>query len=190
MATESDQNQKPKADDLSHEAEEAIAADAQVVPGLAGTVVHDSSSPDEDAPATVQLGAKRYVHAAFFAAGILVAFLSSKILHAVWSELADWPAAVRAIPQLVSYPEEERDGFTLGIGALIGAISVIQVYRKAAIRGWADDVAGELAKVSWPNRDTVVNGTLVVVIASAFATVYVAILDKFWSFLTTLVYGA
>jgi len=28
------------------------------------------------------------------------------------------------------------------------------------------------------------------VLASAIATVYVTILDRFWSFLTTLVYGA
>jgi hypothetical protein len=34
------------------------------------------------------------------------------------------------------------------------------------------------------------NGTIVVVLASTIGTVYVAILDRFWSFLTTLVYGA
>jgi preprotein translocase subunit SecE len=66
---------------------------------------------------------------------------------------------------------------------------LIQSYRKPAIRGWADEVAAELGKVTWPNRETVVNGTLVVVIASAIATVYVAVLDRFWGFLTTLVYG-
>jgi preprotein translocase subunit SecE len=44
--------------------------------------------------------------------------------------------------------------------------------------------------VTWPTREAVVNGTFVVVVASALATVYVTILDKLWSFLTTLVYGA
>jgi preprotein translocase subunit SecE len=33
------------------------------------------------------------------------------------------------------------------------------------------------------------NGTVVVVIASSIATVYVTVLDRFWSFVTTLVYG-
>ena len=56
--------------------------------------------------------------------------------------------------------------------------------------GWADAVAGELSRVTWPTRDIVLNGTLVVVVASAIATVYVTILDRFWSFLTNLVYGA
>jgi preprotein translocase subunit SecE len=50
-------------------------------------------------------------------------------------------------------------------------------------------VASELAKVTWPNREMVTNGTIVVIIASAVFTVYVALLDQFWSFLTTLVYG-
>jgi preprotein translocase subunit SecE len=44
--------------------------------------------------------------------------------------------------------------------------------------------------VTWPTREAVLNGTLVVVVASALATVYVTILDRIWSFLTTLVYGA
>jgi preprotein translocase subunit SecE len=66
---------------------------------------------------------------------------------------------------------------------------VIQIYRREGIRQWADEVAAELAKVSWPNRETVVNGTIVCVVATALAAVYVAILDRFWSFLTTLVYG-
>jgi len=143
----------------------------------------------ETADVAQTLGSQRYVHAAFFATGILVAFLASKTLAAAWSELADWPAAVRAVPQLVSFPEDERDGIMLTAGAVIGIATVVQIYRKEGIRTWADEVAAELAKVSWPNRETVVNGTLVVVIASAIATVYVAILDRFWSFLTTLVYG-
>jgi preprotein translocase subunit SecE len=57
------------------------------------------------------------------------------------------------------------------------------------VRRFADEVASELIKVTWPNREAVVNGTIVVMVASAMATVYVALLDRFWSFLTTLVYG-
>jgi preprotein translocase subunit SecE len=51
-------------------------------------------------------------------------------------------------------------------------------------------VAAELSKVTWPTREAVLNGTLVVVVARMIATVYVTILDRIWSFLTTLVYGA
>jgi len=172
MATQSDQDEAPTA-----------TAEGEVVP--------TTSLPTAPEPAdhAVQLGSQRYVHASFFVTGILVAYISGKMLSAGWSHLADWPTAVRAIPQLVSFPEEERDGITLAAGAVVGTATVIQIYRREGIRQWADEVAAELAKVSWPNRETVVNGTLVVVIASAIATIYVAILDRFWSFLTTLVYG-
>ena len=141
-------------------------------------------------PVATGLGAVRYVHAAFFLAAILGAYVVSKLLSLGWGFIAEWPAAVRAVPQLVAYAEDEREGFTLVAGAVAGTIAVIQVYRRESIRGWADDVATELSRVTWPTRETVMNGTIVVVLASAIGTVYVAILDRFWSFLTTLVYGA
>lgn len=145
---------------------------------------------DHDAPVASGLGAARYVHAAFFLIAILGAYVVSKVLVLAWGAIAEWPAAVRAVPQLVAYAEDQRDGITLVAGAAVGTVGVIQAYRKETVRGWADNVAGELSRVTWPTRETVLNGTVVVVIASMIATVYVTILDRFWSFLTTLVYGA
>lgn len=144
---------------------------------------------DERGEAT-NLGAAKYVHAAFFAVGILAAFLASKMLGGAWTHLAEWPAAVRAVPQLVAFSEEQRDTYCLVGGAVIGAVAVLQAYRKVGVRTWADEVALELSKVSWPNREAVMNGTVVVIVASMLAAVYVAVLDRFWSFLTTWVYGA
>lgn len=144
----------------------------------------------EDEEAARALGATRYVHAAFFFAAIIFAYLTGKILGLTWGAVAEWPAAVRAVPQLVAYAEEQREGICLGVGAGLGTLMVIQSYRKPNVRAWADDVASELSRVTWPSRETVLNGTIVVVLASAIATVYVTILDRFWSFVTTLVYGA
>jgi preprotein translocase subunit SecE len=179
MANENDEKEPLK------EAE----AEGEALPEVeGGDALAKAPEPAEEQTAA-QLGSRRYVHAAFFFAGILLAFLSGKILALAWHNLADWPAAVRAVPQLVSYPEDERESFTLAIGAVIGTLAIIQVYRREKIRHWADEVATELTKVTWPNRETVVNGTLVVVIATTIATVYVAVLDRFWGFLTNLVYG-
>jgi len=150
-----------------------------------------SADAEHDAPPAAQsLGAARYVHATFFALAILGAYVFGKVLVLAWGAIAEWPAAVRAVPQLAVYAEDQRDGITLAVGAAVGAVGVIQAYRKERVRGYADAVAGELARVTWPNREMVLNGTIVVVLASAIATVYVTILDRFWSFLTTLVYGA
>ncbi len=158
---------------------EGEAVDGEVI-GADGEVIDVAST----------IGSERYVHAAFFAAGILAAFVASKMLVLIWNSLSGWSAAVRVVPQLVSYTEEQRDSFALIAGAIIGALTVIQSYRKESVRTWASEVAAELSKVTWPTREAVLNGTVVVVVASALATVYVTILDRIWLFLTTLVYGA
>jgi preprotein translocase subunit SecE len=146
---------------------------------------------ESEQTAAEQLGPSiRYVHAAFFGAAILTAFLASKVVALVWGALADWPAATRQVPILLRYAEDERGSVALVLGAGIGLVAVIQVYRKEHIRRWADEVALELTKVAWPSRETVSNGTVVVIVASLIATVYVALLDRFWGFLTQLVYGA
>lgn len=140
------------------------------------------------APAT--LGIDRYVHAAFFSGGVFTAYLIGKVLAGVWNTLAAWPAAVRAVPGLLSYAEDQRPEFTMVIGAIIAAVGTLSFYRKPGVKQWADDVAAELYKVHWPDRELVTNGSIVVIAASLFATVYIGILDRIWAFITNLVYGA
>jgi preprotein translocase subunit SecE len=144
----------------------------------------------EAAAAPANLGAAKYVHATFFVVGIVAAFVSGRVLAGVWNALAAWPPAVRAVPQLLLYGEDERPSFTMVLGVLVGIIVVAQMFRNPEVRRWSDDVAAELSKVVWPNRETDTNGTIVVVVASALATVYVGLLDRLWGFVTTLVYGA
>jgi hypothetical protein len=97
----------------------AIEAEGQAVEG----------SEDEEHVAA-SFGSERYVHAAFFVAGILAAFVASKTLVLGWNSLAGWPAAVRAVPQLVSFSEEQRDGYALVAGAVIGTQTINKSYRK------------------------------------------------------------
>jgi len=179
------------AEGSSSEPSEALAKTSEGE-AVEGEVVdaEGEASDDEDGDAASTLGSERYVHAAFFVAGILAAFIASKTLVLVWNSLAAWAPAVRAVPALVSYGEEQRDTVAMVAGAGIGTLTIVQAYRKETVRTWANEVAAELSKVTWPTREAVLNGTVVVVVASALATVYVTILDRIWSFLTTLVYGA
>ena len=191
MAIVDDKDQKERAE--SADALDLSAGPSELeVPGepALGMAKGDHADEVDDSAAAGNLGATKYVHAAFFAVGILTAFLGSKILGGAWTHLAEWPAAVRAVPQLVAFSEEQRDTYCMVGGALIGVVGVLQAYRKEGVRTWAGEVATELSKVSWPNRQAVTNGTLVVIVASMIAAVYVAVLDRFWSFLTTWVYGA
>lgn len=193
MAIVDEKDQKEREDAQSSDALDLSAGPSELeVPGVPalGMAKGDHADDLEERGAAGSLGAAKYVHAAFFAVGILAAFLGSKILGGAWTHLSEWPAAVRAVPQLVAFSEEQRDTYCLVGGAVIGVFGVLQAYRKEGVRTWASEVATELSKVSWPNREAVTNGTLVVIVASMIAAVYVAVLDRFWSFLTTWVYGA
>ena len=193
MATQSDKDEK--VNDAEDGGGEASSGEELATTGQTAIVETDGAElaaegDEADGQIAHSFGSERYVHAAFFLAGILAAYLASKTLVLAWNTLSGWPAAVRAVPQLVSYTEEQRDSMALVAGAAIGTLTVVQAYRKENVRTWANDVAAELSKVTWPTREAVLNGTLVVVVASTIATVYVTILDRIWSFLTTLVYGA
>jgi preprotein translocase subunit SecE len=191
--TDEKDEQQSDAESAAGEASSSEAGEASEALATTSESADLEAAGDESAEveeAAGNFGSERYVHAAFFAAGILAAFLASKTLVLGWNSLAGWPAAVRAVPQLVSISEEQRDTYALVAGAVIGTLTVVQSYRKENVRIWANEVAAELSKVTWPSREAVLNGTLVVVVASALATVYVTILDRIWSFLTTLVYGA
>lgn len=193
MATSDEKDEKLNdAEDGGGEAssDEALVKAAEGSEGEQSTELAAPGEGDDAVEGAVHIGSERYVHAAFFVAGILAAYVASKTIALAWSELSAWPAAVRAVPQLVAHTEEERDGYALIAGAAVGTLTVLQSYRKEHVRTWANEVAAELSKVTWPTREAVLNGTVVVVVASTLATVYVTILDRIWSFLTTLVYGA
>jgi preprotein translocase subunit SecE len=201
MATSDDNDEKKtdaeengEGEDSSSEAlvkasdDEVQAAEGEGAEGAPAELA--APGEGDDAVEAAAFGSEKYVHAAFFAAGILAAYLASKIFVMGWNNLAAWPAAVRAVPQLISYAEEQRDSIGLVAGATIGTLTVVQSYRKESVRTWANEVAAELSKVTWPTREAVLNGTIVVVVASALGTLYIAVLDKIWGFLTNLVYGA
>jgi preprotein translocase subunit SecE len=148
-------------------------------------------SPDAtDAALPTQLGAARYVLAGFFASGIAVTFLVSKIVAGGWNRLADNNWVARQVPFVSSLAEDDRSTISMLIGAVVGISATIYAYRRPDVRTWTSDVAAELAKVSWPSKKEVTNSTIVVIAAGAFATVFLALLDRFWGFVTNLVYGS
>jgi len=132
--------------------------------------------------APVQLGYKRFVYAAYFGFAIGVACIGSKIGNQLWYRLSQYK------PQWDL--GDPKDEIIMPIGAVIGGLVALYYYRKPKSRQYVDDVANELSQVTWPNRKEVTNSTAVVIVTTVFATVFFALMDRFWGFVTNLVYGS
>lgn len=150
----------------------------------------EEEEEEEEEAAAAQLGVQRYVLAAFFASGILGAYVIGKALHALWTWAASKEWFLTNMASLASVTDEQRTTYSTVVGAIIALILVIRTYRKPEVRIWADEVANELTKVKWPTRKEVYSSTIVVIAASAVATIYLALLDRLWSFITDLFYGS
>jgi preprotein translocase subunit SecE len=158
--------------------------------GTAGARIDDEPEPKHDdveeeshdvvpVASPQQLGAKRWVYAAYFAGAIGIAFLVSKIASFAWFKLQNWKPAIG----------EPHDEVIMPLAALIGAGAALYFWYRTRARQLAEEVAAEMSKVTWPSRTEVTNGTFVVIVTTIVSTVFFALMDKFWGFVTNLVYG-
>ncbi len=165
--------------------DEAEPAEGAAVPGE----TEGAEAEGEGEVSAAQLGTDRYVMAAFFAAGMLFAYIIGKVIHGVWSTISNKDWFSRTVPALAAIGDDEKTTYGMVIGGIIALVVVLRTFRNPEVRTWADDVASELAKVKWPTKKDVTNSTFVVITATAVATLYLALLDRFWAFVTNLVYG-
>jgi preprotein translocase subunit SecE len=150
----------------------------------------DEGEPEGEGEAAAgQLGMDRYVLAGFFAGGMLLAYVLGRFVHGVWSTLSNKDWFSRALPALAAVGDDDKTTWATVLGAVIALVVVVQTYRKPDVRTWSDEVANELTKVKWPTKKEVSNSTVVVIAASAIATIYLMLLDRLWAFVTNLVYG-
>jgi preprotein translocase subunit SecE len=138
----------------------------------------DEAEVEEDGGAPIQLGYQRYVYAAYMAGALISAFLVAKIGHAAWYRLGQWKPDFG----------EPKDELLFPVAGLIGVIIAVYYWRKPEARQYANEVAEELSKVTWPSRKEVTNSTTVVVLTTVFATVFFALMDRFWGFITDKIY--
>lgn len=175
-----------EASSLVTQGDEPEAADAEVPEDAEAPRDGDS---EEGEVAAAQLGTERYVLAGFFAAGMLLAYLLGKVVHGVWATLSNKDWFSRALPAVSAVGDDDKMTYGMVIGGIIGLIVVLRMFRNAELRTWSDEVAAELAKVKWPTKKEVTNATFVVIATTTVATLYLALLDRFWAFVTNIVYG-
>ncbi len=175
----------PRVEDESEESPES-ENDSE---GDASEKAPDEFADAEEEESAGQLGSERYVLAGFFAAAMLGGFVVGRAIESIWAAVSskDWFST--AVPRLAAVADDDKSTISLIIGALIALVVVIRTYRKPEVRTWTDEVASELAKVKWPTRKEVWNSTVIVIAASTAATVYLALLDRLWAFITNIVYG-
>jgi preprotein translocase subunit SecE len=133
----------------------------------------------EAAASPLQLGYLRFVYAAYMAGAMLVAFLVAKSGHLAWYRLGQWK------PEL----GEPRDEVVYVVAGLIGVGVALYYWRKPESRQYANEVAEELSKVTWPSRKEVTGSTTVVLFYTLFATVFFALMDQFWKYVTDKIYS-
>jgi preprotein translocase subunit SecE len=194
MATEEDLKKAEAEDDSGDNPDESEARDTPEAKGeeaevraKAGSETDESAEAEakevEEGSAPVQLGYQRYVYAAYMAGALLAAFLVAKIGHAAWSRLGQWK------PEL--FPSEwgePKDELLFPVAGVIGVLIALYYWKKPEARQYTNEVAEELSKVTWPSRKEVTNSTTVVVLTTVFATVFFALMDRFWGFITDKIY--
>jgi preprotein translocase subunit SecE len=157
--------------------EARAASEEQAAPDGLDEGTHDIAPVGAASPS--QLGTRRFVYAGYFAAAIAVAFLASKLIDFGWLKAQSYRPAIG----------EPTDEVVMPVSALIGGGTAFYYWTHTRARELADEVATEMSKVTWPSRTEVTNGTFVVIVTTVLSTVFFALMDKFWGFVTNLVYG-
>lgn len=87
----------------------------------------------------------------------------------------------------VSTPPSE---FKISIASAgVAVIAGIALYRNDRVYTLANEVAGELKKVTWPTGKEIRTATMVVIVMSLISATVLGVFDLVWTNLTELVYG-
>lgn len=153
----------------ARDAADAAREDQQVADGAAADL----------SPITGMMGIERWVQFAFIAFGFVLFGLADRLIGFVWDVVArTWGSVPQPDSTLISV-----------IAAVVGIATALWLYRDQKINQFANEVAGELSKVTWPTRDETYYSTMVVIVTSVVAAVYTGAFDAAWSAFTDLIYN-
>ena len=118
------------------------------------------------------------------AAAIAVAFLATKLIDCLGFKTSQWK------PQWFGQYVEPVDEVVVVLGGLIGVAVAVYYWRNKKVRTLIEEIAEELTRVTWPTRKEVTSSTTTVILATAFSTIFFALMDQFWLWVTKHVYGS
>ncbi len=135
------------------------------------TTTHEEANRQLPPGAPKTLGLTRWVQMAFVALWLLLVWVLDKIITIVWDRFSEPQPLVVTATALVA-----------------GGAVVLSLYRNEKIHRIANEVVGELTKVTWPSRKETQVATVVVIITSLIAAAIIGVFDAAWSWLTDFIY--
>lgn len=124
------------------------------------------------------LGLARWVQFAFLLTGLLAFWLFDKVIYASWNLLAE---SFHTLP--------EPEGRYITPASLLFAVGVIvMLFRHQGINRFSHEVASEMTRVNWPDRQETMKQTGVVLIVSILASLILGLFDIIWANVTDLIY--
>src|SRR5215212_6981122 len=74
---------------------------------------------EEEEGAATQLGVQRYVLAAFFASGIVGAYILGKAIHGVWAWVGNKDWFHNVVPALAAVADDDKSNYATALGAIL-----------------------------------------------------------------------
>ncbi len=125
------------------------------------------STQPERIGGSLQLGVQKYLYTGYFVAACVLAFLTSHLVEAVW-------------------PGHEN--IASPIGAVVGLVAMFIAWKNIRLRTLAMETIEELAAVTWPTKDETSTATVVVLATTVVASVVIFAMDRFWNWITNVIY--
>jgi preprotein translocase subunit SecE len=117
------------------------------------------------------VGLRRYVHIAFLVLFILAAFFLSRLFESVGGWLS------------FSYPLLGFELLSI-VAWLIAGVGIFALWKRESVFAFAESVAQELKKVTWPTYDETRTATFVVIGMVVFFSFVLGLFDFVWSGVT------
>jgi preprotein translocase subunit SecE len=113
------------------------------------------------------------VHLIYLCGAVLLFYLLQWTIDWVWGYFATAPSES-----------------TISLVSAVAAVVIgVALYRNDHVYHLANEVTGELKKVTWPTAKEVRAATMVVVVMAIVSSIILGVFDLAWSNLTELVYG-
>jgi len=120
------------------------------------------------------MGLTRYIHLAFALTGLLA-----------WYLLAEFAQMV-CLSVMEDVPFIAGLGLGYWIALPLAAGGTIFCWRHPGVWQWANDIAQELRKVTWPGKDETKTSTIVVIVMTIIVSAFLGLFDVIWGSLTDL----